>query len=212
MFFHSSALFVFLVEATFMFNTRENRQWDNKRVFIREWLLCASPNPDFPGVAMETRHERERLRLCEWIESAGQSDPAKRTEGQVGSQWRHTIAEAFTCCNLSLLLDEQLWGGLSTGQPLCFHFTIISDASLAFLVKPFCINVTVVEVKTSWQFLIMFPGIQQTHLIFISQPYWNMEVRSILTPLGWCYLIPHSNASVYWAVDVGEGVFNGSGS
>lgn len=115
-----------------------------------------------------------------------------------------------------LQLEPSAWRtalrDLSTGQPLCFHFTIISDASLAFLVKPFCINVTVVEVKTSWQFLITFPGIQQTHLIFISQPYWNMEVRSILTPLGWYYLIPHSNASVYWAVDVEEGVFNGSGS
>lgn len=85
------------------------------------------------------------LTLGEWIESAGQSDPAKRTEGQVGSQWRHTIAEAFTCCNLSLQLDEQLWGicrqaSLSVFTSLSFqmlllHFESSLSASMSLWLR-----------------------------------------------------------------------------
>lgn len=86
-------------------------------------VLCA--NPDFSEVAMETRHERRCLCFCEWIESAGQSATAKRTEGQV----REPMVQQDHHGIHMLQLEPPVWRAalrdLSTGQSLGFSCNML---------------------------------------------------------------------------------------
>lgn len=75
-------------------------------MFTRKWLLCASPDPDFSQVAMETRHQRRCFCLCEWNESAGQSDAAVRTEGHDREPMVQQVQEGFRSSTLGASVDR----------------------------------------------------------------------------------------------------------